>query len=107
MAIEATDVYRRHTELFDEEALGMLGSGELATQLQNVTMLPTADDSRTLREREGPFLVMAGSGMCSGGRILHHLANHLPDPGTMVMMVGYQGRGSIERSLAPPAIVSS
>jgi metallo-beta-lactamase family protein len=46
---------------------------------------------------------MAGAGMCTGGRILHHMLNHLPDPTTMLMMVGYQSRGSIGRAIVDGA----
>jgi metallo-beta-lactamase family protein len=46
---------------------------------------------------------MAGAGMCTGGRILHHMLNHLPDPTTMLMMVGYQSRGSIGRQIVDGA----
>ena len=99
MAIKATALYRKHTELFDEEALAMLRSGELAKNLRTVKACPKAADSIALERRPGPFLVMAGSGMCTGGRIMHHLQNHLPDPTTLLLMVGYQSRGSIGRKL--------
>jgi metallo-beta-lactamase family protein len=46
-----------------------------------------------------PFLVLAGAGMCTGGRILHHMVNHLADPTTLLLMVGYQGRGSLGRTI--------
>ena len=52
-----------------------------------------------LAKRRGPFLVLAGAGMCTGGRILSHLQNHLGDPSTLVLMVGYQSRGSLGRAL--------
>jgi metallo-beta-lactamase family protein len=48
-------------------------------------------------------MVLAGAGMCTGGRILHHLQNHLPDPTTLLLMVGYQSRGSVGRALADGA----
>ena len=99
MAIEATDIYRKHTELFDEEAEEMMQTGELSKNLRSVTALPKAADSRKLASRPGPWLVMAGAGMCTGGRILHHLSNHLGDPTTLLMMVGYQSRGSIGRRI--------
>ncbi len=99
MAIEATDLYRRHTELFDEEALAMLQSGELTRNLRTVKTCQKAADSMALARRPGPFLVMAGSGMCTGGRIMHHLRNHLPDPTTLLLMVGYQSRGSVGRKI--------
>jgi metallo-beta-lactamase family protein len=48
-------------------------------------------------------MVLAGAGMCTGGRIMHHLQNHLGDPTTLVLMVGYQSRGSVGRALADGA----
>lgn len=44
-------------------------------------------------------MVLAGAGMCTGGRILHHLQNHLSDPTTLLLMVGYQSRGSVGRAV--------
>jgi metallo-beta-lactamase family protein len=99
MAIRATEIYRSHTELFDEEALAMRASGELAAHLRTVRICQKAVESAALAKKPGPFLVMAGAGMCTGGRILHHLQNHLPDPTTLLLMVGYQSRGSLGRQL--------
>ena len=103
MAIRATALYRKHPELFDEEALAMRRSGELASNLRTVKACPKAADSMALARQPGPFLVMAGSGMCTGGRIMHHLQNHLPDPTTLLLMVGYQSRGSAGRTLSEGA----
>jgi metallo-beta-lactamase family protein len=100
MAIKATTLYRKHTDLFDEESLAMLHSGELSRNLRTVKACPKAADSIAISRRGGPFMVMAGSGMCTGGRIMHHMKNHLPDPTTLLLMVGYQSRGSIGRKLA-------
>jgi metallo-beta-lactamase family protein len=75
----------------------------MSKNLRTVKALPKAADSRALASRRGPFLVMAGSGMCTGGRILHHMLNHLPDPTTLLMMVGYQSRGSIGRAIVDGA----
>ncbi len=103
MAIEATTIYKKHMELFDDEASAMMRSGELSKNLSTVKALPKAAESRALATRRGPFLVMAGAGMCTGGRILHHMQNHLPDPTTLLMMVGFQSRGSIGRAIAEGA----
>src|SRR5262249_3278278 len=103
MAIEATTIYRKHAELFDEEALSMVRSGEMARNLRTVKPLPTPAQSKALAARRGPFLVMAGAGMCTGGRILHHMLNPLSDPTTLLMMVGYQSRGSIGRAIVDGA----
>ncbi len=99
MAIEATDIYRRHMQLFDDEALAMSKSGELTKNLRTVKPCPTAAQSRALNDRKGPFMVLAGAGMCTGGRILHHLQHNLPDPDSMVLFAGFQSRGSLGRQI--------
>jgi metallo-beta-lactamase family protein len=103
MGIQATNIYRKHNDLFDEEALEMMRSGDLSKNLRTAQTLQKASQSQALATRRGPFLVMAGAGMCTGGRILHHMLNHLPDPTTMLMMVGYQSRGSIGRQIVDGA----
>jgi metallo-beta-lactamase family protein len=103
MAIRATEIYRSHSELFDEEALAMRRSGELSANLSTLKICQKASDSQALSRKPGPFMVLAGAGMCTGGRIMHHLQNHLPDPTTLVLMVGYQSRGSVGRALCDGA----
>jgi metallo-beta-lactamase family protein len=99
MAIEATKLYGKHVELFDEEALAMHRSGELRENLETVSYCPTADDSRALNAVKGPCMILAGSGMCTGGRILHHFRHNLSRSETTVLIVGYQGHGSLGRML--------
>jgi metallo-beta-lactamase family protein len=99
MAIEATKLYAKHVELFDEEALAMQQSGELREKLDTVKFCPTAADSRALNDVKGPCMIMAGAGMCTGGRILHHFRHNLARPGTTVLFVGYQGHGSLGRMI--------
>jgi len=99
MAIEATQIYRRHLELFDEEAIAMQKSGELHTHLRTARFSRTASESRSLNNVRGPCLIMAGSGMCTGGRIMHHLLHNLPKPETTVLIAGFQSRGSLGRAL--------
>jgi metallo-beta-lactamase family protein len=103
MAIQATTIYKRHMELFDDEALAMLKSGDLSKNLRTAKVCPKAAESRALANRSGPFMVLAGAGMCTGGRILHHLQHHLPDPTTLLLMVGYQSRGSVGRAIVDGA----
>jgi len=100
MAIRATEIYKSHDELFDEEAIAMRRSGELSANLRTVKVCQKAADSYALAQKPGPWMVLAGAGMCTGGRILHHLQNHLSDPTTLLLMVGYQSRGSVGRALA-------
>jgi metallo-beta-lactamase family protein len=67
--------------------------------LDTVQFCPTANDSRALNDFEGPCLIIAGAGMCNGGRILHHLRNNLAQPSTTVLIVGFQSHGSLGRML--------
>lgn len=99
MAIEATNIYRHHVELFDDEMKQYLRAGSLAADLKTLTICETAEDSRKINGCPGPCLVMAGAGMCNAGRILHHLKQNLWKPETHVIIVGYQARGSLGRRL--------
>jgi metallo-beta-lactamase family protein len=103
MAIRATEIYKSHDELFDEEAIAMRRSGDLSANLRTVKVCQKAADSYALAQKPGPWMVLAGAGMCTGGRIMHHLQNHLSDPTTLLLMVGYQSRGSVGRALADGA----
>lgn len=103
MAIEATKLYGKHVELFDDEALAMQESGELRDNLDTVHFCPTAHDSQSLNEVSGPCMIMAGAGMCTGGRILHHFRHNLARPSTFVLFVGFQGHASLGRMIVDGA----
>jgi metallo-beta-lactamase family protein len=99
MAIEASRIYMRHVELFDEEMLEFMKERPVMDDLRTLKATPTADESKAINDIAGPCLVMAGAGMCTGGRILHHLHNNLGNPATHVVIVGYQAAGSLGRAL--------
>lgn len=99
MAIDAVELYRKHSSVFDEEALALQKSGQLNHDFSNVEACETADDSRKLNDKEGPMLILAGSGMCNAGRILHHMKHRLWQQDTYVCIVGYQGEGTLGRML--------
>lgn len=103
MAIEATSIYRRNNELFDAEALEMVRSGDLRRSLATAHPCAKPGESKALNNVNGPCLIMAGSGMCNGGRIMHHLRHNLPNPDTAVLMVGFQSKGTVGRKLVDGA----
>jgi metallo-beta-lactamase family protein len=103
MAIEAYEIYGRHPELFDEEMLAFLRERPIGFDLDSLRMTASSEQSRAIDVIDGPFLVMAGSGMCTAGRIVHHLFHHLPDPDTHVLIVGYQSRETLGRALVDRA----
>jgi metallo-beta-lactamase family protein len=99
MAIEATQIYTRHRELFDERMTKFIAERPLREDLKSLKLCVTAQDSMKINEQPGPCLIMAGAGMCNAGRILHHLKANLWKPETHVLIVGYQGDGSLGRRL--------
>jgi metallo-beta-lactamase family protein len=99
MAIEATAIYARHPEEHDEDLARAEAGGGRPLVPAHFRVSRTGDDSRRLNDLEGPLIVLAGSGMATGGRILHHLRLHLPDPRTTVLFAGYQAAGTRGRSL--------
>ena len=103
LAVEATTIYRRNNELFDAEALEMVQSGDLRRSLATAHACAKPGESRALNSIEGPCLIMAGNGMCTGGRIMHHLRHNLPDPDTAVLIVGFQSKGTLGRKLVDGA----
>jgi metallo-beta-lactamase family protein len=99
MAIEATKIYGRHRELFDDQMTKFIAEKPLMADLKSLSMTETADESKAINDQPGPCLVMAGAGMCNAGRIVHHLKANLWKPATHVLIVGYQGHGSLGRRL--------
>ncbi len=99
MAIKATEIYTHHKELFDDELLKYLAQKPMQDDLRTLQLCPTAEDSKKINDQPGPCLIMAGAGMCTGGRILHHFKANLWKPDTHVLIVGYQGDGSLGRRL--------
>jgi metallo-beta-lactamase family protein len=99
MAIEASRIYLDHNELYDDEMVAMFSSGAIKGDFSKMNLSVTAEDSKALSKLQGPCMIIAGAGMCNAGRMLHHLRNNLSKHETTVMMVGYQGHGSLGRRL--------
>jgi metallo-beta-lactamase family protein len=103
MAIQATEIYMKHLELFDDEMMAYIRKRPLREDLKTLKPTATAEESRAINDVRGACLVMAGAGMCNGGRILHHLRANLWKPDTHVLFVGYQGYGSLGRLIVDGA----
>jgi len=103
MAIEASKIYMNHKELYDEELLEFIREKPLMEDLKTLKVCPTAEDSIAINDVPGPMMVLAGAGMCNAGRILHHLKYNLWKPETHVIVVGYQGYGTLGRMLVEGA----
>jgi len=99
MAIEATAIYARHPEEHDQDLKRVEASGERPFAPKRVRICKSVDDSKRLNDTDGPGIIIAGSGMATGGRILHHFVRRLPDERTTVLFVGYQAAGTRGRLL--------
>jgi metallo-beta-lactamase family protein len=99
MAIEATKVYVKHPDLFDDEMKLWQSRGLGRSAKGYFQPTATAAESMRLNDAAGPCLILAGAGMCNAGRILHHLRHNLSKPNTHVLIVGYQGDGTLGRRL--------
>ncbi|HDL90212.1 MAG TPA: MBL fold metallo-hydrolase [Thermodesulforhabdus norvegica] len=99
LAIEATKIFRSMREFYDEEALEILRSGYDPLDFPQLIFSQSVDDSKAINMREGSAIVIAGNGMCTAGRILHHIKHNIWRPGCSMVFVGYQAEGSIGRRI--------
>jgi metallo-beta-lactamase family protein len=97
MAIRVTDVFKKHPELFDAETRELLQKGRHLCDLPGLTLSNTTDQSKAINHIKGTAIIIAGSGMCTGGRIKHHLKNNISRPEGTILFVGYQAIGTLGR----------
>ena len=103
MAIQASEIYWGYPHLYDEEAAALHRENARMPLLPNLSLSRTADESRAINRMERGAIVLAGSGMCTGGRILHHLKHNLWRENCRVIIVGYQAHGTLGRRLVDGA----
>ncbi|MEY3337746.1 MAG: hypothetical protein RL245_738 [Pseudomonadota bacterium] len=99
MAIEASKIYWNHAERFDDEARRLRASFEAMPALPNLFLCRTPQQSREINSIRARAFIIAGSGMCNGGRILHHFMQNLERPECHVMITGFQAPGTLGRRL--------
>ena len=98
MASKATEIFRMYPNFYDEDARRLLEKGDDPFRFPGFHITESVEDSKRLIDKHGAVII-AGSGMCTGGRILHHLKNNLENPKTNVVIVGYQVEGTLGREL--------
>jgi len=103
MAASVTEVFRRHTELFDKEAIDFIHRNGSPFDFPNLRMVRSVDESKTLNYIKGTVIIIAGSGMCTGGRIKHHLASNISRPESTILFVGYQAQDTLGRLIVDGA----
>jgi metallo-beta-lactamase family protein len=99
LALNATEVFRKHPECYDEETRKYLTEGQNPFGFNRLKYVREVSESKALNDLHGPFMVISASGMCEGGRILHHLRNNISDPRNTVLITGFQGEHTLGRKI--------
>jgi metallo-beta-lactamase family protein len=99
LAIKATEIFKRNRQYYDEEATAIVKNGFDPFSLPNLHYCETSTESMAINEHNGPAIVIAGNGMCTAGRIKHHLKHNLWREGASIVIVGFQANGSTGRKI--------
>lgn len=99
LAVNVTDVFRQHPELYDQEASVFLANHGDPFGFQLLTYVRDVNQSKALNDLHGPFMIVSASGMCEGGRVLHHLKNNIGDPRNTILLTGYQAEHTLGRKI--------
>lgn len=99
LAIKATELYKRHIEYFDKEACEMIKQGKDPFSFPYLTYTRSVEESKSINYFKSNCIIIAGSGMCNGGRILHHLKHNLWNPKNSIVFIGFQANGTLGRKI--------
>ena len=99
MAIRITKVFKEHPELYDHEMRDAIQSHQRPFSFPGLHISSTTDESKAIKNISTPIMVIAGSGMCTGGRVKHHLVNNISEAQNTIMFIGYQAVGTPGRSI--------
>jgi metallo-beta-lactamase family protein len=97
MAAGITKVFQGHPELFDKQMRSLVRQNHSPFELANLVVTSLTEQSKSINDIREPIIVIAGSGMCTGGRIKHHLVNNISGSENTIMFVGYQAMGTLGR----------
>ncbi|MGE5315199.1 MAG: MBL fold metallo-hydrolase RNA specificity domain-containing protein [Acidobacteriota bacterium] len=99
LSVKATGIFKRHPECFDAETVELLKTDPDPFGFDRLTYIQDVEESKKLNDTTEPCMIIAASGMCEAGRIVHHLANNIGDAKNTVMIVGYQAEHTLGRRL--------
>ena len=99
LSTRATEVYEHHPECYDQETLDRLRTSPSPFSFSKLHRISDAEDSKKLNNMPGPLVIIAPSGMCEGGRVLHHLKHGIEDSRNVILFVGYQAENTLGRYL--------
>lgn len=99
LALKATEIYTEHRQCYDDEASDLLRQGIDPINFPELNFIETPTQSKALNDLPGPMIIIAASGMCEGGRILHHLRHAVTDPRNIILIVGFQAENTLGRRI--------
>lgn len=102
LAIKLTTIYKKYSQnpdYFDSEALALIKKGDAIFDFPGLRLTLTTEQSKEINDVKGSKIIVAGSGMSQGGRILHHEMRYLSDPKSAILFIGYQAQGSLGRQI--------
>ncbi len=97
MAVKVTEVFRKHPELYDKQMSRLVTQNESPFSFRGLKLVQSTAESKAINHIRGTIMIIAGSGMCTGGRIKHHLVNNITRPESTLLFVGYQANGTLGR----------
>jgi len=99
LAINLTEVYKKHSDYFNKETRYIINSGDDIFHFPGLKFTRSSEESKKINDVPGSKIIIAGSGMSTGGRILHHERRYLSDPNSTILFIGYQVKGSLGRRI--------
>jgi metallo-beta-lactamase family protein len=97
LALDVTDVFLQNKADLDEETLKLFKEGQSPFRFPGLKFVRSTQESKAINHIRGSCVIMAGSGMCTGGRVKHHLVNNISNAKSTILFVGYQARGTLGR----------
>ncbi len=99
LATNATDIYEKHKECYDEEAANILRKGRNFLNFPGLCFTHSVEESIALNKINEPMIIISASGMCEGGRIVHHIRNNIENPRNIILFVGFQAENTLGRRI--------
>ena len=96
---KATRIYAKHREVYNDEAKRMLAEGKDPLEFPGMVFVGTPEESMALNDTPGPMIIIAASGMCEGGRVLHHLKHCVQDEDNIILICGFQAENTLGRRI--------
>ena len=95
LSVNATEIYRKHTECYNESIAKFLRENANPFGMANLTYISSAEDSKKLNDRKEPMVIISASGMCEAGRVRHHLKNNIEFANNLILFIGYCAEGTL------------